>query len=135
MCIRDSNFSECRRVLQPTGIFVLVGVAAIQHVSPMKALRHFAGTRLRSMRGSQKAAFFITRLTQHDLGAMAGLMASGEVTPVIERRYRLDQVAEALRDFEHGHARGKFAIDVTRTAPDGAGAKSQRAAVAVRPAL
>lgn len=109
------NFSECRRVLLPAGILVLVGVAAIQHVSAMKALGHFASTRLRSMRGSQRAAFFITRLTQQDLDAIAELMASGKVTPVIERRYRLDQVAEALRDFEQGHTRGKFAIDVLAT--------------------
>jgi len=125
------NFSECRRVLLPAGIFVLVGAAAIQHVSAIKALGHFAGVRLRSMRGSQKAAFFITKLTQQDLDAMADLMASGKVTPVTERRYRLDEVREALRYFREGHARGKIAIDVTRSAPDGAGANSQPAAVAV----
>src|SRR4029077_1920352 len=98
------NFSECRRVLLPTGTFVVVGVAAIQHVSPMKALRHFAGTRLRSLRGAQKAAFFITKLTQQDLDVMADLMASGKVVPVIESRYRLDEVGEALRHFREGHA-------------------------------
>jgi NADPH:quinone reductase-like Zn-dependent oxidoreductase len=125
------NFSECRRVLLPTGIFVLIGVAAIQHVSPTKALGHFAGVRLRSMRGSQKAAFFITKLTQQDLDAIGALIASGKVTPVIERRYRLDEVGEALRYFNEGHARGKIAIDVTRSAPDGAGANPQPAGVAV----
>jgi NADPH:quinone reductase-like Zn-dependent oxidoreductase len=123
------SFSACRRVLVPTGIFVLVGVAAVQHVSPMKALRHFAGTRLRSMRGSQKAALFITGLTPHDLDAVAELMVSGKVAPVIERRYRLDEVGEALRYFREGHARGKIAIDVTRSAPDGAGASSQPSAI------
>ncbi len=40
-------------------------------------------------------------------------------------------VDEALRYFREGHARGKLAIDVTRSAPDGGGAKSQPAAVAV----
>jgi NADPH:quinone reductase-like Zn-dependent oxidoreductase len=129
------NFSECRRVLVSTGIFVLVGVAAIQHVSPMKALRHFAGRRLRSMRGSQRAAFFITKLTQQDLDAIADLMASGKVTPVIERRYRLDEVGEAFRYFREGHARGKIAVEVTRSAPDGAGANSQPATVAVSTGL
>jgi NADPH:quinone reductase-like Zn-dependent oxidoreductase len=125
------NFSECRRVLLPTGIFVLVGVAAIQHVSPIKALRHFAGTRLRSIRGRQKAAFFITKLTQQDLDVMAQLMVSGKVTPVIESRYRLDEVGEALRYFREGHARGKIAIDVTRSAPAGAGANPRPEGVAV----
>jgi NADPH:quinone reductase-like Zn-dependent oxidoreductase len=125
------NFSECRRVLLPTGIFVLVGVAAIQHVSPIKALRHFAGTRLRSMRGSQKTAFFITKLTQQDLDVMAELMVSGKVMPVIESRYGLAEVGEALRYFREGHARGKIAISVTCSAPDGAGGNPQPAGVAV----
>jgi NADPH:quinone reductase-like Zn-dependent oxidoreductase len=125
------NFSECRRVLLPTGIFVLVGVAAIQHASAIKALRHFADTRLRSMRASQKAAFFITKLTPQDLDAIAELMASGKVTPVIESRYRLDEVGEALRYLREGHARGKIAIEVTRLAPDSPGANLQPAAVAV----
>jgi NADPH:quinone reductase-like Zn-dependent oxidoreductase len=125
------NFSECRRVLLPTGTFVVVGVAAIQHVSPMKALRHFAGTRLRSLRGGQKAAFFITKLTQQDLDVMADLMASGKVAPVIESRYRLDEVGEALRHFREGHARGKIAIDVASSAPGGAGANQRPAGVAV----
>jgi NADPH:quinone reductase-like Zn-dependent oxidoreductase len=129
------NFSKCRRMLLPTGIFVLVGVAAVQHVSAMKTLGHFAGTRLRSMRGGQKAAFFITKLTQQDLDAMAELMASGKVTPFIERRYRLDEVGEALRYLREGHARGKIAVDVTRWAPDGAGASPQPAGVAVSPGL
>jgi NADPH:quinone reductase-like Zn-dependent oxidoreductase len=123
------NFSECRRVLLPKGIFVQVGAAAIQHVSAIKALRHFAGTRLRSMRGSQRAAFFITKLTQQDLDAMADLMASGKVTPVIDRRYRLEELGEALRYFREGHARGKIAIDVTRSAIDGAGANPEPAMV------
>ena len=125
------NFSECRHVLQPAGIFVLIGAAAIQHVSPMKALRHFAATRLRSMRGTQKAAFFIAKLTQQDLDALAELMAAGKVTPVIDRRYRLDEVGEAFRYFDEGHARGKIAIDVTRSAPEVAPPNTQRAGVAV----
>jgi len=125
------NFSECRRVLLPTGVLVVVGVAAFPHVSPMRALRHFAGTRLRSMRGGRRAAFFITKLTGPDLEAMAELMASGKVTPVIERRYRLDEAGEALRHLRDGHARGKIAIEVTSPAPDGAGANPQPSTVAV----
>ena len=123
------SFSACRRVLEPTGIFVLVGVAAVQHVSPVKALRHFAGTRLRSMRGSQKAALFITKLSQRDLEVMAELMASGKVMPVIETQYRLDEVGEAFRYFSEGHARGKIAVDVTRSVPDGPGASSRPSAI------
>src|SRR4030081_3711468 len=60
------SLSECRRALQPSAIFVLVGAAAVQHTSEMKAFGHFIGTRLRSMRGTQKSVFFIAKLTQKD---------------------------------------------------------------------
>ena len=38
------------------------------------------------------------------------LMASGKVTPVIDRCYRLSEVPEAIRYLEEGHARGKVVI-------------------------
>jgi NADPH:quinone reductase-like Zn-dependent oxidoreductase len=79
----------------------------------MKAFGHFIGTRLRSMRGTQKSVFFIAKLTQKDMEAVAELMASGKVTPVIDRRYTLDQLDEAFGYFNDGHARGKIALELT----------------------
>ena len=37
-------------------------------------------------------------------------MAAGKVTPVIDRRYKLSEVPEAIRYVEEGHARGKVVI-------------------------
>jgi NADPH:quinone reductase-like Zn-dependent oxidoreductase len=53
---------------------------------------------------------FIARRSQEDLTMMSKLMATGKVTPVIDRRYPLSEVAEALRYLEEGHARGKVVI-------------------------
>ena len=39
-------------------------------------------------------------------------MEAGKVAPVIDRRYPLSDVAEALRYLEEGHAQGKVAITV-----------------------
>lgn len=129
------SLAECRPVLKPDATFVLVGAAAVQHTSEMKAFGHIIGTRLGSVRGSQKVVFFIARMTQHDIEVIAGLMAAGKVMPVIDRRYRLDQLADAFAYFNEGHARGKIALDVTRSSPDGTGASPQPAGVAVRPGL
>src|SRR4029077_11139647 len=116
--IAGSRFlSACRRVLQPGAIFVLVGAAAIQHTSEMKALGHFIGTRLRSMRGTQKAAFFIAKLIQKDMEAMAELMASGKVTTAIDRRYKLDQLAKAFAYFSEGHSTGKIVLELELPGP------------------
>jgi len=37
-------------------------------------------------------------------------MATGKVAPVIDRRYKLSEVPEAMRYLEKGHARGKVVI-------------------------
>jgi len=41
---------------------------------------------------------------------MKELLEAGKVVPVIDRRYPLSEVAEALRYFGEGHAQGKIVI-------------------------
>ena len=59
---------------------------------------------------SQNFVVFIAKLNKADLTIMGDLMAAGKVTPVIDRRYRLSEVPEAIRYLEEGHARGKVVI-------------------------
>jgi NADPH:quinone reductase-like Zn-dependent oxidoreductase len=40
------------------------------------------------------------------------LMQDGKITSVIDRRYTLSEVPEAIRYLEQGHARGKVVISV-----------------------
>ena len=47
---------------------------------------------------------------KEDLPTLSDLMATGKVTPVIDRRYTLSQVPDAIRYLEEGHARGKVVI-------------------------
>jgi NADPH:quinone reductase-like Zn-dependent oxidoreductase len=49
---------------------------------------------------------------KEDLAVLAGLLESGEVTPVIDKTYPLEETAEAIRYLEKGHARGKVVITV-----------------------
>jgi NADPH:quinone reductase-like Zn-dependent oxidoreductase len=37
-------------------------------------------------------------------------MQAGKLTPVIDRRYALSEVPEAIRYLEQGHARGKVIV-------------------------
>ncbi len=50
------------------------------------------------------------KVNKEDLGFMGGLLEDGKVVPVIDRHYRLGEVAEALRYLEEGHAQGKVVI-------------------------
>jgi NADPH:quinone reductase-like Zn-dependent oxidoreductase len=43
---------------------------------------------------------------------LADLLQSGKVTPVIDRTYKFNETADALRYLEKGHARGKVVISV-----------------------
>jgi NADPH:quinone reductase-like Zn-dependent oxidoreductase len=49
---------------------------------------------------------------QEDLAILEELFAADKVAPVIDRRYPLREVPEALRYLEEGHARGKVVITV-----------------------
>jgi len=75
--------------------------------------------------------FFIAKLTQKDIEAIAELMAVGKVTTAIDRRYMLDQLTEAFAYFNEGHARGKIALELVRPEPANAaaGAPRERATV------
>ena len=47
-----------------------------------------------------------------DLAFMVELFEAGKVVPVIDRRYLLSEVPDALRYFGEGHAKGKVVITV-----------------------
>jgi NADPH:quinone reductase-like Zn-dependent oxidoreductase len=47
-----------------------------------------------------------------DVDRLKDLIAAGKLKPVIDRRYPLEQVVDALSRVEDGHARGKVVITV-----------------------
>jgi len=55
---------------------------------------------------------FMAKLNKKDLVVLKTLLETGTVVPVIDRRYPLSEVAEAIRYLEEGHARGKVVITV-----------------------
>jgi NADPH:quinone reductase-like Zn-dependent oxidoreductase len=61
---------------------------------------------------TQDIGMMLAELNPGDLTTLRDLMQAGKMTPVIDRTYRLDEVPEALRYLEKGHARGKVVIRV-----------------------
>ena len=55
---------------------------------------------------------FLAKLNRDDLVVLRDLLEAGRVTPVIDRRYELSKVPDALRYLGEGHARGKVVISV-----------------------
>ncbi len=107
-CVGNHSFSEWRRVLNFKGIFV--GVGAPPDVPLSRLLAGLIGALVQSVFVSQKLAVFMARVNDQDLSTMGDLMATGKVTPVIDRCYRLSEVRDAFRYMEKGYARGKVVI-------------------------
>jgi len=106
----NRSLAETRRVLAPKGALVLVG-------GPNKGrwIGPFGRTirmLLQSPAVSQRMVSFLAHQNRDDLAVLRELLDAGKVTPVIDRAYRLNQVAEAVRYLETGHARGKVVITV-----------------------
>jgi NADPH:quinone reductase-like Zn-dependent oxidoreductase len=108
--VGNRSLSACRRALSPKGILVMAGGQADRWMIGPLARTLWAG--LLSRFGSQKLVGMLTRSSKEDLGMMRDFMASGQVTPVVDRTYKLSEVPEAIRYLEEGHARGKVVIAV-----------------------
>jgi NADPH:quinone reductase-like Zn-dependent oxidoreductase len=107
--VGNHSLSECRRVLTPRGRYVQVGGSPGDWSGGMG--RAFAAP-LRSLFTSQKMSPFLTKGNTDDRAALADLLGSGKVTPVIDRTYPLPEVPEAIRYLEERHAQGKVVIRV-----------------------
>jgi NADPH:quinone reductase-like Zn-dependent oxidoreductase len=109
-CVANHSLSAFRRVLSPKGNYIMVGAADGGSRWMIGLLARLLEAAMLSWFGSQKLVMVGAKITREDLATLAELMKYGKVTPVIDRRYKLSEVAEAIRYLETGHARGKVVI-------------------------
>lgn len=111
----DSHHSilAVRRALRPNGVYVTLGgttwpIFAALIVGPV--LSRFSDTWTGLL-------LWWKPFDPDDVAALKQLIASGTVRPAIDRAYPLDQVVEALRWVDDGHARGKVIVTMATPAP------------------
>lgn len=101
---------EIRRILKPQGKYLVIGgggpdanpwVGAL--IAPVKA--YFI-----SWFVDEDMAFFLSHASTEDVVTLARLMEEGEVTPVVDRSYPMNEVVEAMSYLEAGRARGKVIV-------------------------
>ena len=96
----------CRRALAPGGTYAMVGG------SMSALLQSLLVGCLLSKTGSRKLGVLGHRQNREDLTFLAGLLETGTVGPVIDRRYPLTEAADALRHLGERRALGKVVITV-----------------------
>jgi NADPH:quinone reductase-like Zn-dependent oxidoreductase len=107
-CYANHSLSAYGRVLNPRGIYV--GVGPPVDLGGIGILARLIQMLVLSWMGSQKLVTFLAKPSKEDLTILRELVATGKVTPVIDRCYSLNEVPEAMRYLEAGHARGKVVI-------------------------
>ncbi len=101
------SLSAYKRALNPQGIYVCAGGTMPQFFQAM-LLGSFM-----SRNGDKKMCTMgIAKIIQKDLVYLGELLEAGKIVPLIDGRYPLSAVPEAMRYVEEKHAQGKVVITV-----------------------
>ncbi|MBJ8338832.1 NAD(P)-dependent alcohol dehydrogenase [Antrihabitans sp. YC3-6] len=104
------SLTELRRLLEPKGTLVIVGsetggrwLGGIDRQLRAVLLSPFV---------SQKLTMFVSSENAADLAAVSALIEAGQVTPVVDRVFPLNETAAAITYMRDGHARGKVVVTI-----------------------
>lgn len=110
-CQNFRSAADNRRALLPGGVYAMVG-GSIPRVYELWFFRL-----LESLRRDSKKLRLVVAGPNKGLGDLKELIEAGQLTPIIDRTYRLSEVPEAMRYFGEGRHRGKIAISVNSGSP------------------
>jgi len=102
--VGKSSFGRCRRLLKSGGIYLSSELGPLSQ-NPILAL-------VTPLLGGRKVMFPVPKQDQAMVRYLGKLIESGAFTPLIDRRYPLDQIVEAYRYVETGQKIGNVVIIV-----------------------
>jgi len=102
--VGKSSFGRCRRLLRPRGIYLSTELGPLS-LNPLLAL-------VTPLFRGRKVMFPIPRHDQQIARHLKDLIESGQFTPLVDRRYPLDEIVEAYRYVETGRKIGNVVISV-----------------------
>jgi NADPH:quinone reductase-like Zn-dependent oxidoreductase len=106
--VGNRTLSAMRRVLSPNGKCVMAGAPKQLWAVFARIFKAFAW----SLFLRPKFTFFVAKIKRDDLTTLCELIQVGKITPVIDRRYPLNETAAAIAYVEEGHARAKVVVTI-----------------------
>lgn len=100
--VGNRSVSDLRRALSPNGICAVAGFTSLSRLFQVMFMGGKKIGLMETAKGNKKDLLFIKELLE-----------AGKVIPVIDRMYPLQEVPEAIRYLEAGHARGKVIVTVS----------------------
>ncbi len=100
-----NKLSSYKAILAPHGTYVMVGGSLRQIFTSIILGPLLSG-------GGRTFRSLAAKPSRKDLEFVMDLVASEKIRPVIDRRYLLEQTAQAMRYVSDGHARGKVIITI-----------------------
>lgn len=108
--VGNRRIKDCRRIMKADGRFV--GVSGGLDNPWVGPFLYMAKLALANKRGTQRFTMLIAQPSREDLDTLAAMIARGEITPPIDRRFGFEEVPEALRHQGTGRSRGKTLISI-----------------------
>lgn len=108
--VENRSLDDLRRALAPKGTLIVnsgtgaTGLRMVVRLIKPLVVSPFVSQNLRR---------YLSMPNQADLVVLAGLLEAGQIRPLIDRTYPLEETAAALQHIAGGHARGKVVITVS----------------------
>ena len=102
------SWGQLRRVLAPRATVVIVGGPKDRRF--LGPLGNVIGKRFAAVFSRRRAVFYIAKFNKADMETLGALLATGNIRPVIDRRFGFDEIAAAFSYMGDGHPQGKVVI-------------------------
>jgi NADPH:quinone reductase-like Zn-dependent oxidoreductase len=97
-----------RRTLRPEGVFVQVAAAK----GPLGFVGRMVAITVRRQLLRQRGLFFVSKASNDDFDTLRGWIEAGQLRPVIECSYRLNEIADAIAYAANERTGGKIVIKI-----------------------
>jgi NADPH:quinone reductase-like Zn-dependent oxidoreductase len=103
--VGKSSFGECKPLLKKRGIYISTELG--------KYAQNIFFALTTPLFGNKKVLFPIPTISKEDINFLKELVETGKFKPVIDRKYKLEQIVEAYKYVETGQKTGNVVINLS----------------------